>query len=147
MALWKFTNKNKYGNLRSRVIYRPDGEPFSFNPKGFGSFINVRMFKYEYKHEVLPPTLATFRGQKYIVPTWQKVDPNTTLNDIEWIKPKPKKQRSKTVIKTFNSGSSDAVYTTKYYPDSGKYYCDCPGSWRSYGNCKHIKEMRNDKKH
>ena len=63
---------------------------------------------------------------------------------IEWIKPKPKVKRSKTVIKTFSSGSSDATYTTKYYPDSGKYFCDCPGSWRSYGNCKHIKQMRNE---
>ena len=34
MALWEFTNKNKYGNLRSRIVYRPDGEPFSYNPKG-----------------------------------------------------------------------------------------------------------------
>ncbi len=42
--LWKFTNKNKYGNLRSRIVYRPDGEPFSFNPKGFGSFVHVNVF-------------------------------------------------------------------------------------------------------
>ena len=99
MALWKFTNLNKYGNPRSRIIYKPDGEPFGFNPKGFGSFINVRMFRYEYKHEVLPPTLATFNGQKYIVPSWQKVDPNTTLKDINWIKPKPKKTKIKNSCK------------------------------------------------
>ena len=78
------------------------------------------------------------------MPSWQKVDPNTTLKDIQWIKPKPKVKRQETVIKTFKSGSSDAVYTTKYYPTSGKYFCDCPGSWRSFGNCKHIKQMRNE---
>ena len=144
MALWKFTNLNKYGNHRSRIIYKPDGEAFGFNPKGFGPFVNVQMFKYEYKHEVMPPGLIESNGKKYIVPTWKEVDPNTTLKDIEWIKPKPKVKRSKTVIKTFSSGSSDATYTTKYYPDSGKYFCDCPGSWRSYGNCKHIKQMRNE---
>ena len=44
--LWKFTNKNKYGNLRSRIVYRPDGEPFSYNPKGLGNFVAVRSFKY-----------------------------------------------------------------------------------------------------
>ena len=143
MALWKFTNLNKYGNLRSRIVYRPDGEAFSFNPKGFGPFVNVRMFRYEYKGAI-PPALATFSGQTYIVPSWQKVDPNTTLKDIQWIKPKPKVKRQETVIKTFKTGSSDAVYTTKYYPTSGKYFCDCPGSWRSFGNCKHIKQMKNE---
>ena len=143
MALWKFTNLNKYGNLRSRIVYRPDGEAFSFNPKGFGPFVNVRMFRYEYKGAI-PPALATFSGQTYIVPSWQKVDPNTTLKDINWIKPKPKKHRAKTIIKTHISGSGLGEYTTKYYPESGKFHCTCPGYWRSGGNCKHVKQMRNE---
>ena len=143
MALWKFTNKNKYGTLRSRIIYKPDGQAFSYGP-GFGSFVNVQMFKYKYKHEILPPALVTFGDKTYIVPTWQEVDSNTTLKDIEWIKPKPVAKRSETVIKTFKSSSSDTEYTTKYYPTSGKYFCDCPGSWRSLGNCKHIKQMKNE---
>ena len=143
MALWKFTNLNKYGNLRSRIVYRPDGAAFSFNPKGFGPFVNVRMFRYEYKGAI-PPALATFSGQTYIVPSWQKVDPNTTLKDINWIKPKPKKQRAKTIIKTHISGSGLGEYTTKYYPESGKFHCTCPGYWRSGGNCKHVKQMRNE---
>ena len=146
MALWKFTNLNKHGNSRTRIIHRPDGTAFGFNPHGLGSFVNVQMFKYEYKHDIWPPTLTVLNGQKYIVPTWQKVDPNTTLNDIQWIKPKPKVKRKETVIKTFKSGSSDMTYTTKYYPTSGKYFCDCPGSWRSFGNCKHIKQMRDERK-
>ncbi len=146
MALWKFTNLNKYGNHRSRIIYKPDGEAFGFNPKGFGSFVNVQMFKYEYKHEIIPPSLFIDQeGQKYIVPTWQKVDSNTTLKDIEWVKPKPKKQRAKTVIETHISGSGLGEYTTKYYPESGKYHCSCPGYWRSKGNCKHVKGMKLNK--
>ena len=145
MALWKFTNKNKYGNLRSRIIYKPEGETLSFNPKGFGSFIHVQMFKYEYKHEILPPSLVTLGNNKFIVPTWQKVNPNTTLKDINWIKPKPKKQKTETVIKSHISGSGLGEYPTKYYPESGKYHCSCPGYWRSRGNCKHVKEMKNEK--
>jgi hypothetical protein len=146
MALWKFSNLNKYGNIRSRIIYKPDGEAFGFNPKGFGSFVNVQMFKYEYKHEIIPPSLFIDQeGQKYIVPTWQKVDSNTTLKDIEWVKPKPKKQRAKTVIETHISGSGLGEYTTKYYPESGKYHCSCPGYWRSKGNCKHVKGMKLNK--
>ena len=35
MALWQFTNFNKYGNPRTRIIHRPDGEGFSHGP-GFG---------------------------------------------------------------------------------------------------------------
>ena len=68
MALWKFTNLNKYGNPRSRIIYRPDGEAFGFNPKGLGSFVNVQMFKYEYKHEIIPPVLV-IGDQRVIVNT------------------------------------------------------------------------------
>ena len=145
MALWKFTNLNKYGNPRSRIIYRPDGEAFGFNPKGLGSFVNVQMFKYEYKHEIIPPHLATIGGKKYLMPLWKEVDPNTTINDINWIKPKPKKQRAKTIIQTHISGSGLGEYTTKYYPESGKYHCSCPGYWRSKGNCKHVKQMRDEK--
>ena len=103
----------------------------------------VRRFKYEYKGEVMPPTLLELNGKTYIMPIWKEVVEGTTLNDIEWIKPKPKKKRTEPVIKTFTSGSSDNVYTTKYYPDSGNFHCTCPGSWRSRGNCKHIKELRN----
>ena len=143
MALWHFTNLNKYGNPRSRIFHRPDGEAFSFNPNGFGSFVAVRRYKYEYEHPVLPPTILELNGKTYLMPLWKEVVKGTTVDDIEWIKPKPKKKRTEPVIETFTSGSSDSVYTTKYYPDSGNFHCTCPGSWRSRGNCKHIKELRN----
>ena len=142
MALWKFTNLNKYGNPRTRIMHRPDGEAFSFNPRGFGSYVHVSRFKYEYKGEVMPPSILTLNGKTYIMPIWKEVEEGTTINDIEWVKPKPKKKRSAPVVEMFTSGSSDKVYETKYYPDSGKFYCSCPGSWRSMGNCKHIKELR-----
>ena len=144
MALWKFTNLNKYGNPRSRIIFRPDGEAFGFNPKGFGPFVNVQRFKYEHKHDIIPPGLVVSNGKKYIVPTWKEVDLNTTLNDIQWVRPKVKVTKSKTIVKISKSSSSNAEYTTKYYPDSGKYHCDCPGTWRTRGNCKHVKQMRNE---
>ena len=90
--LYKFTNTNKYGNLRHRIIYSPDGEGLKFNPKGFGPFVNVEVFRYKYEHSLIPPHLfVDNEGQKYIVPTWQKVLPETTLEDINWVKPKPKK--------------------------------------------------------
>lgn len=68
-----------------------------------------------------------------------------TLNDVEWVKPKPKVKKQP-VVKTFKSSSSDEIYTTKYYPESGKYHCTCKGAWRSYGNCKHIQAMKKETK-
>lgn len=143
MALWSFSNLNKYGNLRTRIIYRPDGEAFSINPKGLGPTIFVKRFRYQYEHPYMPPTILELNGKTYLMPLWKEVEKGTTINDIEWIKPKPKQKRSETVIETFTSGSSENIYETKYYPDSGKFYCSCPGSWRSRGNCKHIKELKN----
>ena len=142
MALWKFTNTNKYGNLRSRIIFVPDGKPFSFNPKGFGWFVGARRFKYDHEH-MYPPTLFTSPrdGQKYIVPTWQKVLPETTLNDINWIKPEVVKQVVEKNEWLFES-SSDPGHFYKVTKIGAAYKCNCPGVWRSKDRrCKHIKEV------
>tara|TARA_R110002060_G_scaffold66885_1_gene75646 strand:+ start:6495 stop:6932 length:438 start_codon:yes stop_codon:yes gene_type:complete len=145
MPIVEFSNLNKYGNLRTRRFWQEKSN-LSINPKGFGPFIGFKLFKYDHNH-YMSPSLVTIGDKRYIVPTWVEVLPETRLEDINWIKPKTKLtvKKSKTVIKTFSSSSSDATYTTKFYPDSGKYFCDCPGSWRSLGNCKHIKQMRNEK--
>ena len=144
MPIVEFSNLNKYGNLRTRRFWQEKSN-LSINPKGFGPFIGFKLFKYDHDH-YMSPSLVNIGSKRYIVPTWVEVLPETRLEDINWIKPKVKKvKKSKTIVKTFSSGSSDATYTTKFYPDSGKYFCDCPGSWRLFGNCKHIKQMRNEK--
>ena len=145
MPIVEFSNLNKYGNLRTRRFWQEKSN-LSINPKGFGSFIGFKLFKYEHNH-YMSPSLTNIGGKRYIMPGWVEVLPETRLEDINWIKPKVKVARSKTIEITTKSSSSDAVYVTKYYPDSGKYYCDCPGTWRTNGNCKHVKQMRNDKKH
>jgi len=144
MAIWKFTNLNKYGMLKTRLV-SVDG-PLETGT-GFGSFIHASRFKYEYKHPIFPPTLFTSPtdGKVYIVPTWQEVLPETTTRDIEWIKPKIKDIKptklSKVVVKNMSSNGKDE-YTTTYYPEMEKYHCTCPGTWRTQGNCKHVKELR-----
>jgi hypothetical protein len=141
--LYEFQNYNKHGNIRTRIIPWPNGKAFGINPKGLGSYIGVKVFKYEYKHEILPPGLINAGGKKYIVPGWQEVLPETELNDIKWIKPKPKVVvKQEPIVVTSTSSSSDKTYTTTYYPESGKFWCDCPGMWRSGGNCKHVKSLR-----
>ncbi len=90
MALYKFSNLNKYGNFRHRIISWPDNKPFSHGP-GFGKAVGVQRFRYEYEHPYIAPALfvSPRDGQKYIVPSWTKVHPDTQLTDINWIVPEP----------------------------------------------------------
>ena len=142
MPIVEFSHYNKYGNIRTRRFYQEKSN-LSINPKGFGPYVGFKLFKYDYHEPLLPPCLVVAGGQKYIVPTWQKVLPETTLEDINWIKPKPKKvDKVDPVVQVNKSSSSDKSYTTKYFPNSGKFHCDCPGTWRTGGNCKHVKELR-----
>tara|TARA_R110000824_G_scaffold151543_1_gene322525 strand:+ start:1418 stop:1861 length:444 start_codon:yes stop_codon:yes gene_type:complete len=141
MALFKFQNLNKHGNLRTRIVHSPTSQ-FSFNPSGYGEFVNVQRFYYEMKHTYLSASLYTdANGDKFILPSMEKVHPETTLDDIKNIKPKVKK-RAEPIIETNKSSSSDIEYTTRYYPDSGNYICSCPGTWMAKDRrCKHIKSL------
>lgn len=141
--LYKFTNKNKYGTLRSRIIYRPDGDGFKFNPKNFGDFVDVRVFRYTYKHPIIPPSLFTGQdGRKFIVPTWQEVLPETTLNDINWVKPKPKKIKPQKDEFQFES-KSDPGHFYKVTVTGEKVDCTCSGKWRAKDRqCRHMKDVK-----
>ena len=140
--LYEFSNLNKHGNIRSRVVSWPKGKAFGINPKGFGSFIAVKVFKYEYHHELNPPSLANIGGKKYILPTWQEVLPETELSDIKWVKPKPKVKQEPIIEIHTSSSDPSQTYKTTYYPESGKFHCNCPGRWRAFDNrCKHIKSL------
>lgn len=91
--------------------------------------------KYKYEDQILPPSLFTnLEGQCYIVPTWQKVDPDTTLSDIEWIKPNFRKLIN-----------IPGKYNTRFDFIKNKFYCDCPGFYKvkdkSLG-CKHIQASK-----
>jgi hypothetical protein len=144
MALLQFTNLNKYGNKRSRIVHRPTTQ-IGINPLGFGSYVHVNVFKYEYKHPVLAPTLLKMDGKTYLMPEWREVHPETTLNDIIWKKPKVKK-KDKFEKKTwkFESSSSDSVYTVTQV-DSATINCNCPGFYRAKDRnlgCKHVQKVR-----
>ena len=66
MALWQFSNKNKYGNWRSRIVYL---EGALSHPGGaFGKAVSARRFKYEYNHPVMPPTIFKHNGKTYLMP-------------------------------------------------------------------------------
>jgi hypothetical protein len=130
MALLQFTNLNKHGNKRSRIVHSPTTQ-IGINPEGFGSYIHVNVFKYKYTHPVMAPTLLKRDGKTYLMPEWREVHPETTLNDIIWKKPKIKKQEKfEKKTWTFESSSSDSVYMVTQV-DSKTLRCNCPGSWRT----------------
>jgi len=139
MPLHEFSNLNKHGNIRSRIIYNPTTS-FGINPKGLGGYIGVRCFKYKFTN-IISPTLVILSNQKYLMPGWVKVHPKTELSDIEWIKPIIKKSIEKFENK---SSSSNKIYITKRFTRGNKitYTCTCPGAWISRGNCKHIKQLK-----
>lgn len=139
--LIEFSNLNKYGNLRSRILFI-ESPPFSYKNYGLGKFIDIRVFKYEYEDITPPGLITTADGVKYIVPTWQQVHPKTTLSDIKWVNKIPKIEKPKTKIWEFKSSSSDQTYTVTYY--DSKLKCDCMGFFRSRGNCKHVKQVKTE---
>ena len=135
-----FTNLNKYGTFRSRIIHVPDGQPFTHSGK-YGPIVGSRVFKYEYTGSI-SPALVSFDGKKYIIPSWKEVLPETTLNDIEWIKPQveaPPPAQSN-VWKFQSESNPDVQYIVRQ--NGSKLSCNCPGVWRSkIRKCKHIFEI------
>jgi len=143
MPIVEFSNLNKHGNIRTRRFWQEKSN-LSINPSGFGPFIGFRLFKYDIEsHQT--PSLAKISGKTYLMPAWQEVIEGTTLNDINWIKPKPKKKLETIIVETLSS-KGDKTYKTRFYPDTGNFTCTCPGTWMSNNNCKHIKKLREDVK-
>lgn len=141
MPLFEFSNLNKYGNIRTRLIHRETSQ-FRFNPKGLGKIVGVKRFKYDYTHAYISPSLIEINNKKYLVPDWKEVDKNTTLDDINWTKPEKPEVKIEPNIFKFKSSSSDSIYTVRKI--GNVYRCNCPGYWRSKTReCKHIKEVKN----
>jgi hypothetical protein len=119
----------------NELLYSEKG--YSINPKQQNiKQCYVNMFKYKYEGHMFP-ALVTISNKKYIVPTWQEVQLQTTLDDIDWIKPQSKKLD---IVKFEVIGSNGDKYNTVFNPNTKKWKCSCPGSWRAKdGICKHIK--------
>jgi hypothetical protein len=142
--LYKFTTKNKFGNPRTRIVHSKPNKPFSHG-KGFGDSVNVSVFRYEYKHPTLPPALfKSPNGKTYIIPTWREVIPETTLEDINWVRDKVKEDKtiSKPKEWKFESKSKPGnFYIVKQISDY-KVTCNCSGQYRAKDRkCVHLKTV------
>jgi hypothetical protein len=135
--LWKLTTMNKYGHLRSRIVYSDGALTIG---RGFGPFVGAKLFRYESRtpyHGILTSPLD---GKKYLTPDWIEVHPNTTINDVTYNEPEVVKVKTEPQVWEFASSSSDAIYKVRY--NSLKLTCNCPGVWRAKDRrCKHIKEV------
>ena len=141
MALWKFTNYNKHGHLRSRIMSTPGNQSFSYNPAGLGQFVGVSRFHYESRTPYHGVLTSPVDGKKYLTPDWIEVHPDTTLADIIYNAPKPEKEKPTEWL--FES-SSDPSQFYKVRFNGIRYNCSCPGSWRAKDReCKHIKQVKN----
>ena len=152
MALHKIIQKHKVTILGQEITYtnqfikHTEGTSYGFKPSSSLIGSSSQLFKYDYEHPILAPTLYESKGQKYIIPSWIKVHPKTTYSDINWIKPEVKKvEPEKNTWKFESSSAPGTFYIVK---QSGlKLSCNCPGVWRSKDRrCKHIKQVENDNK-
>ena len=136
--LWKFTNTNKYGNLRSRIVYADGALKVG---QGFGSFQGAKRFSYESRSPYF--ALIEIRGKKMLVPDWTEVIEGTTINDVIHI-PEVKVEIPKETDEWLFESSSSPGQFYKVRKIGATYKCNCPGVWRSKDReCKHIKSVKN----
>ena len=153
MALHRIIEKHKVTILGQEITYTnkflkySKSTSYGFKPSKSIVSMGVYVSKYTYEHPQLPPALVVLKGQKYIVPTWQKVHPETTLADIEWIKPtKPVEVPVEKNTWKFESSSDPGhFYVVK---QSGlKLTCNCSGFYRAKDRekgCKHAQQVRKE---
>ena len=134
MPLHRVITVKKDGTQTDEIVWN-ENTTTSYKPVKEVVSRLVQCFKYEVKTDI-NPSLITLNGKRIIVPTWQEVHPLTTLEDIEWVKPQ-KRPRADISVKT-----GDGKYKTTFNTATGKFKCSCMGFWRSNGNCKHVKELR-----
>lgn len=134
MPLHRVITVKKDGTRTDEIVWN-ENTTTSYKPVKEVVSRLVQCFKYEVKTDI-NPSIVTLNGKRIIVPTWQEVHPLTTLEDIEWVKPQ-KRPRADISVKT-----GDGKYKTTFNTATGKFKCSCMGFWRSNGNCKHVKELR-----
>jgi hypothetical protein len=156
MALHQITERYKVNILGQEITYTNrfirHTEGTSLHFKVSNSLIShaSNLFKYRYEHDLLGPTLfvSPQTGKKYIIPTWQEVHPETTLKDIEWIKPVLKSiEKEKTIEKEnwmFESSSEKGIFY-KVTKKGDKITCNCSGFFRAKDKnkgCVHCQKVR-----
>ena len=152
MALFKIIEKHKVNILGQEITYtnkfikHKKGSSYGLKPSSSLISCSISLFKYEFEHSYLTPSLIIdSKGDKYIVPTWEKVHPETTLEDIKVIRPIKKVETpiEKNSWKFESSSEKGLFYTVRQ--NGTKLTCTCSGFFRCRDKnigCKHCQEVR-----
>ena len=150
MALHKIIEKHQVNILGQEIIYTNNfiryNESTTFSSKPTSSLISqaVSLFRYKHEHNMPPSLLTNLKGEKFIVPTFQKVHPKTTLKDIEWIKPEKVEVKVEKETWRFESSSEKGLFY-KVTKQGDKLTRNCSGFFRCKDRskgCKHVQEVR-----
>ena len=137
--LWSVKKRFQDGTITDEIISSPS--PYVVNlakEKIVASMTKVH--KYNYEH-IYPPMFykSHIDSKLYLMPLGIEVHPETTMDDVNWTKPKLKKEIE-------HIQGSVGTYKTTYDPNKKTYKCTCMGFWRSKGNCKHVKALKEKNK-
>lgn len=136
--------EHKDGRSETKLLHLNPGEQVSIQPRRDGiTFSNCKTFVYKVpKHPYLSPTIIRLGGKYKIMPHGIECHPKTTMDDIKVIVKRKNKPRVKKEKWTFESSNGNGTYTVT--KQEGVIKCNCMGFWRSKGNCKHVKQVRNE---
>jgi len=140
--LWSVKKRFQDGTVTDEIISSPS--PYVVNlakEKIVASMTKVH--KYNYEH-IYPPMFykSHIDSKLYLMPLGIEVHPETTMDDVNWTKPKLKKEIE-------HIQGSVGTYKTTYDPNKKTYKCTCMGYYRARmkgGVCKHIKALKEKNK-
>jgi len=149
MALHQIIEKHKVSILGQEITYtnqfikHTEGTSYGIKPQSSLISHTSKLFKYNYEHPYIGPTLHVVNGKKYLLPMWKEVHPQTTYNDINWIKPTKKEPIEKNTWKFESSSAPGIFYIVR---QSGlKLVCNCSGFYRSkIRKCKHVLQVEKE---
>ena len=137
------------GRTETKLIHLEPGEQVKISPQQDGIVTaGCKTFKYQVpKHGYLTKSIFRFGDKTFIYPPQIECHPKTTLDDIveylteeQLLKEKieaPKVEIQKWEFESASGGGTYTVTLNKF----GNPKCNCPGTWRSKGRCKHVKEV------
>lgn len=94
-------------------------------------------------NSAVPPRIYKANDNKtYVLPTWEEVPETTTIDQVEWVQPKPETKPIVTEGLTWKPEMGENKYNTHFNVQANKFFCSCPGFWRAKGECKHVKALK-----
>ena len=136
--LWSVKKQFADGTVTDEIISSPSPYVINITKEKITASM-TKVHRYDYEH-IYPPTFYTSHDSKlYLMPANIEVHPETTMDDVNWTKPKLKKEIE-------HVQGSMGIYKTTYDPNKKIYKCTCMGFWRSKGNCKHVKALKEKNK-